>query len=199
MPISRATPSTYLALIDGIVMGGGRGRFLHGSHRIVTENASFAMPEVGIGFFPMSAGSHLLPQTPGDFGLYLGLTGTGSNGAISSGRGSRRCDRGEGSGGAGRSSCEQDARCRAEAFQKQPARETDDARLHQIAQLFRAEEFDDLMVGLAHAADGGNEMAAGLRDTIAARSPTSVKVAFAQIRGRRHARHGRLHADEYAS
>ena len=42
----------YVALIDGIVMGGGVGISFHGSHRVMTENAQFAMPEVGIGFFP---------------------------------------------------------------------------------------------------------------------------------------------------
>jgi enoyl-CoA hydratase/carnithine racemase len=64
----------YVALIDGIVMGGGVGISFHGSHRVLTENAPFAMPEVGIGFFPDVGGSHLLPPL-GPFGMYLALTG----------------------------------------------------------------------------------------------------------------------------
>ena len=56
-------------------MGGGVGISFHGSHRVLTENAVFAMPEVGIGFFPDVGGSHLLPDLGGSFGLYLGLTG----------------------------------------------------------------------------------------------------------------------------
>ncbi|MBN9074067.1 MAG: enoyl-CoA hydratase/isomerase family protein [Rhizobiales bacterium] len=68
-------PKPYVALIDGIVMGGGVGVSFHGSHRVMTENALFAMPEVGIGFFPDVGASHLLPRLRGDFGLYLGLTG----------------------------------------------------------------------------------------------------------------------------
>ena len=56
-------------------MGGGVGVSFHGSHRVMTENARFAMPEVGIGFFPDVGGSHLLPDLGGGFGLYLGLTG----------------------------------------------------------------------------------------------------------------------------
>jgi enoyl-CoA hydratase len=66
----------YVSLIDGIVMGGGVGISCHGSHRIMTENAMFAMPEVGIGFFPDVGGSHLLPDLADNFGMYLGLTGT---------------------------------------------------------------------------------------------------------------------------
>lgn len=66
----------YIALINGIVMGGGVGVSFHGSHRIVGPDVTFAMPEVGIGFFPDVGGSHLLSRLPGSTGQYLGLTGT---------------------------------------------------------------------------------------------------------------------------
>ena len=65
----------YIALIDGIVMGGGVGVSVHGSHRVITENAVFAMPETAIGFFPDVGGSYFLPRCPGAIGMYLGLTG----------------------------------------------------------------------------------------------------------------------------
>ena len=65
----------YIALIDGIVMGGGVGLSVHGSHRVVTERSQFAMPETGIGFFPDVGGSWFLPRCPGQLGTYLGLTG----------------------------------------------------------------------------------------------------------------------------
>jgi len=68
-------PKPYIALIDGIAMGGGVGISVHGSHRIVTEHALFAMPETGIGLFPDVGGSYFLPRCPGRIGLYLGLTG----------------------------------------------------------------------------------------------------------------------------
>ena len=65
----------YIALIDGIVMGGGVGVSVHGSHRVVSERCQFAMPETGIGFFPDVGGSWFLPRCPGRLGPYLGLTG----------------------------------------------------------------------------------------------------------------------------
>jgi enoyl-CoA hydratase len=65
----------YVALIDGIVMGGGAGVSVHGSHRIVTEKAVFAMPECSIGLIPDVGVSHLLGQAPGASGFYIGLTG----------------------------------------------------------------------------------------------------------------------------
>jgi len=65
----------WIALLDGIAMGGGVGVSVHGSHRIVTERTLFAMPETGIGLFPDVGATYMLPRLPGALGLYLGLTG----------------------------------------------------------------------------------------------------------------------------
>ncbi|MFD5801399.1 enoyl-CoA hydratase/isomerase family protein [Streptomyces sp. NPDC127020] len=66
----------YVAVMDGIVMGGGVGVSAHGSVRIVTERSRIAMPETGIGFVPDVGGTHLLARAPGELGTHLALTGT---------------------------------------------------------------------------------------------------------------------------
>ncbi len=68
-------PKPYVALIDGIVMGGGVGVSLHGSHRVAGEKFNFAMPEVGIGFFPDVGATYALPRLLFNSGTYLALTG----------------------------------------------------------------------------------------------------------------------------
>lgn len=66
----------YIALINGIVMGGGVGVSFHGSHRLVGPKVKFAMPETGIGLFPDVGGSALLANMPRTLGQYVGLLGT---------------------------------------------------------------------------------------------------------------------------
>jgi enoyl-CoA hydratase len=74
-------PKPYVALIDGLCMGGGIGLSVHGPYRVATEHAGFAMPETAIGFFPDIGATFLLPRLPGELGTYLGLTGLRVNGA----------------------------------------------------------------------------------------------------------------------
>ncbi|KAM7048995.1 3-hydroxyisobutyryl-CoA hydrolase, mitochondrial [Acridotheres tristis] len=65
----------YVALIDGITMGGGVGVSVHGHFRVATEKTLFAMPETAIGLFPDVGGGYFLPRLSGKIGYYLGLTG----------------------------------------------------------------------------------------------------------------------------
>ena len=72
-------PKPYLAIIDGITMGGGVGISVNGAYRIATERTLLAMPETGIGLFPDVGATRFLNRCPGHVGRYLGLTGARVN------------------------------------------------------------------------------------------------------------------------
>ena len=74
-------PKPYIALIDGVCMGGGMGLAIHGSVRVVTDAATLAMPETGIGFFPDVGASFFLARLRSAYGMFLALTGARANGA----------------------------------------------------------------------------------------------------------------------
>ncbi|MFD2166037.1 enoyl-CoA hydratase/isomerase family protein [Thalassotalea euphylliae] len=64
---------------NGIVMGGGLGMMVGGSHRVVTESSRIAMPEISIGLYPDVGGTYFLNKMPDNCGLFLGLTGASIN------------------------------------------------------------------------------------------------------------------------
>ena len=74
-------PKPYVAIQDGIVMGGGIGLSAHARHRIVTERSKLAMPETGIGLIPDVGGTWLLAHAAGQdrylFGAHRREHGSG--------------------------------------------------------------------------------------------------------------------------
>ncbi|WEX07469.1 enoyl-CoA hydratase/isomerase family protein [Chelativorans sp. AA-79] len=173
----------YVALIDGIAMGGGVGVSFHGSHRVMTENAVFAMPEVGIGFFPDVGGSHLLSRL-GGYGMYLALTGNriGWGDALRVGlathalKSSDLPDLLERLAGADHPD---DVLLSLAA--DVPA-EGDEARFHAIDRHFTLGTLDDCLVSLQRAAEHEeDEFAREMLSTIRTRSPTSLHVAFREL------------------
>ena len=74
-------PKPFVALMNGIVMGGGVGVGAHGSVRIVTDTTRMAMPEVGIGFVPDVGGTLILSRAPGLLGIHAALTAEPFSGA----------------------------------------------------------------------------------------------------------------------
>jgi len=172
----------YVALVNGIVMGGGVGVSFHGSHRVLTENAQFAMPEVGIGFFPDVGASHLLPGLGGGFGMYLALTGNRIRygDALWSGLATHAVKAEDqsalldGLAAVG----DPDEVLRGLSFSAE--RETDQSALDAIALHFSQPSLHDIIdsLGQAAAADG---FAQKTLATILTRSPTSLRVAWRQI------------------
>jgi enoyl-CoA hydratase len=177
-----AWPKPYVALIDGIVMGGGVGISFHGSHRVLTENAIFAMPEVGIGFFPDVGGSHLLSDLGGWFGMYLGLTGTRIRygDALWSGLATHSMKAEFQAGLIERLAETGDADLALRECFGPARRETDDATLHKIARHFAGPSLHDIVESLEIAAPN-DDFARDTLATMRKRSPTSLNVAFRQI------------------
>lgn len=74
-------PKPYVALMDGVVLGGGVGVSAHGSIRVVTERTRLGMPETAIGFVPDVGGTYLLSKAPGELGTHVALTAATMTGA----------------------------------------------------------------------------------------------------------------------
>ncbi len=170
----------YVALVDGIVMGGGVGVSVHGSHRVFTENALFAMPEVGIGFFPDVGGSYFLPRLKGSFGAYLALTGNRikRGDALWSGIATHAMQSSD-SAALLDALCETgDADAACARFAVDAPRETSDPAITTIGRHFSLEQLDDIVSSLGQAADHDDEVARDALATIRARSPTSLLVTL---------------------
>lgn len=177
-------PKPYISFIDGIVMGGGVGVSLHGSHRVAGERYLFAMPEVGIGFFPDVGATYALPRLPGQTGMYLALTGERvkqadalmlglvthavSSDAVEPLR--RALIAGE---------AVEDVLAKR-AIDPGPAPLSRERAV--IDSCFEAASVAAILQRLDEAADKGSEFAAGTAEGMRAKSPTSLCLAFEQVR-----------------
>ena len=177
----------YVALIDGIVMGGGVGVSLHGSHRVAGDRFTFAMPEVGIGFFPDVGATWFLPRMPGELGTYCGLTGERLNGAdaLAAGLATHRIPSARFpellEGLAGTVSADAVLAAFAEPAGEGPLA----ARRAAIDRLFAGSRVEDILAALDSEAASGSadaEWAGKTAATMRTKSPLSLKLALAQVR-----------------
>lgn len=173
-------PKPYVALIQGVVMGGGVGVSLHGAQRVACETTTFAMPETGIGLFPDVGGTYFLSRLPGRVGLYLALTGARLKAAdlhrlglvthvaplaafdeittaIAGGEHPDHALRG---------------------FAEAPASAPIDALRERIDHHFGGESVEQILQSLDSA---GDEWALATAATLRTKSPTSQKIAFRQM------------------
>ncbi|MBV9956453.1 MAG: enoyl-CoA hydratase/isomerase family protein [Pseudolabrys sp.] len=176
----KAYRKPYVALIDGIVMGGGVGISVHGSHRVAGDRYSFAMPEVGIGFFPDVGATWFLPRMPGELGSFCALTGERFNAAdgIAAGVATHRVasPRFPELIDALTGSVPVDAIL--SAFSQSAERGRLVEHRAEIDRLFAGNRVEDIVAKL----DAGGEWAQKFAATIRAKSPLSLKIAIAQVR-----------------
>jgi len=177
----------YVALIDGIVMGGGVGVSVHGSHRVAGDRFAFAMPEVGIGFFPDIGATWFLPRLPGELGAWCALTGERLNAAdgVAAGVATHRV-------ASQRFPELIEALCGAVSVDAllnafaQPAGEGPLAgERPAIDRLFQGNQVEDILAALdAEAAGNGTwaEFARSAAALMRTKSPLSLKLALAQVR-----------------
>ena len=177
-------PKPYVALIDGIVMGGGCGISVHGSHRVYGSNAVLAMPEVGIGFFPDVGGGHFLPRLKGLSGMWLGLTGNrvkqGDALAIGAATHAVSTDAMEAVFAALCETGDADGAIAAHSETPEPLTQAGD--FDAMDRLFAASSRAGIMNTLDADAAAGGTFAQTCLDTMATRSPTSMAVTFRQLR-----------------
>ena len=195
-------PKPYVSLIDGIVMGGGVGLSVHGSHRVAGDRYLFAMPEVSIGFFPDVGATWFLPRLPGELGAYCALTGERlkADDSVKATLATHRVR-------STRFAELRDALC-ADAdvdvvlagFADPVAEGPTTAQRGAIDRLFRSKQVEHILAALDDEARSGGadaEFASVTAATIRAKSPTSLKLALAQVRGGKTLSFGACMATEF--
>ncbi|MGN8132290.1 enoyl-CoA hydratase/isomerase family protein [Paenarthrobacter sp. 22069] len=191
-------PKPYVALMDGLVLGGGVGISAHGSLRVVTERTRMGMPETTIGFAPDVGGTYLLSRAPGETGTHAALTGThlGAGDALFLGLADHFVQ-------------SQDLPRLAVALEDESpedavARFASEATASVLAgqgpwidACYASDEAEDIVARLRGWSGPGREEAAEAADTIEAKSPTSVKVTLAALRRAAHLTLDEVLAQEY--
>jgi enoyl-CoA hydratase/carnithine racemase len=179
----------YVALIDGIVMGGGVGVSVHGDFRVAGDRTLFAMPETGIGLFPDVGGGHFLPRLHDGLGFYYGLTGARAKAAdcMAAGIATHYCRTEEMPllerellGLSLGSHPHSDIEAVLDGFAGDPG----EAHVNKIRPALKAlfvghDSFDAFYAGLT--ADG-HDVAGDMLRILARMSPTSLKLTFEQLK-----------------
>ena len=176
-------PKPYIALMDGLVLGGGVGISAHGSVRVVTERTRTGMPETTIGFAPDVGGTYLLAHAPGETGTHAALTGAhlGAGDALFLGladhfvpsQALRRL------AVALEDESPEDAVAR---FVSQAPASVLAGQREWIDACYASDDAEDIVARLRNWSGPGREDAAEAADAIEAKSPTSVKVTLAALR-----------------
>lgn len=182
------SPKPYIALIDRVCMGGGVGLSVHGSFRVATERTRVGMPETTIGLFPDVGGAWFLARLPGETGTYLALTGVPVTvgdclelGIATHVVSSERLEAIEAALHAADLSGDTHAAVKAvlDGYSIEAGAAPTAAARAEIDQCFAGDDAETIVARLAASK---SELASHALETLAAKSPTSLKVTLEQIR-----------------
>jgi enoyl-CoA hydratase len=173
----------YLSLIDGIVMGGGVGLSAHGSHVVAGERYVFAMPEVGIGFFPDVGATFVLPRLARGVGRYFALTGerAGPGDAIAFGLADAFVESGRFGELVKALEGDESTDDILARFKARPPASPVAAQVEGVVSRLAGETIVECLAALEEAVADGDALAGTARDAMLAKSPTSQAIALRQM------------------
>jgi enoyl-CoA hydratase len=177
-------PKPVIALINGIVMGGGVGMSFHGSHRVASEKLMFAMPEVGIGFFPDVGASYVLPRLRHHVGTYLATTGAriGLGDALNLGLATHAVETARMADLEVALTSQESVDAVLAGFVMKTVPSAVLAEHHTLIEdIFSEPTLPVIMARLGHMALGGSLFASQALDAIHTKSPTSMAIALMQM------------------
>jgi enoyl-CoA hydratase len=176
-------PKPYVALMDGLVLGGGVGVSAHGDLRVVTERTKMGMPETTIGFAPDVGGTFLLSHAPGEAGTHAALTGAhlGPGDALFLGLADHYVPSHSLPRLVAALENEGPADAVARFSDEPPAAELAGQR-EWIDACYAGDDAEEIVARLRAWTGTGQEYAREAADSIEAKSPTSVKVTLASLR-----------------
>ncbi len=181
-------PKPHVALIDGLVMGSGVGFTVHGTHRVAGEAYAFAMPEVGVGFFPDVGATHILSHLPGEVGTYLALTGrrVGRADAYHLGLVTHCIDAAHFDTIRRFLERAEPVDAGLDALHRDPGPPPLDAHRESIARAFSADTVEGILARLRAERGRDADWARAVAAEIETKAPVSLKVALRQMREGRH-------------
>ena len=176
-----AFPKPYIALWQGIVMGGGAGVSVHGRYRLADASLSFAMPETGIGFVCDIGGTFFLSRIPGEMGTYLALTGAriGQGDALALGLATHAVAAADHEALIEALAAGDAAADAIEKFAQRPAAALLAGERRRIDTLFAAASVEAILERLER---DGSDFAAATAQILRARSPSAAKFTLRALR-----------------
>ncbi len=176
-------PKPIVVLADGVTMGGGVGLMMNAAHRVVGERFIFAMPEVGIGFFPDVGAAWFLPRLKHRAGVYFALTGVraGAGDALALGLAETFLGSAALPALVGALESDEPVKAALARFAAPPPRSALNSEAEDVEDCFSRADREAILDALRHAGRRGCAFAAPARAAMLEKSPTSQAIALRQM------------------